>query len=194
MSKSVAIPEARRRSRSPVPTSAAGFCKREVRECFRVPVSRSADATQAWQLARHKHHEDDPARIPRGVPVFWLGGSEGHGHVSISTGAGGHWTTDLIRAGWFDRTGIARVSRTWTSLRLAGWTEDLDGVRLWRDGATLPPRIFTLAADELDAAGDVVHEIDDREAAFARHFGEHTYNGDDLMGRSALAWLGASDE
>lgn len=162
---SVAIKEARRRSRSPVPTSAVGFCKREVRECYRIAVSRSADAAGAWRNAKHKHAESDPASIPRGVPVFWLGGSEGHGHVSISTGEAGHWTTDLVRPGFFDRTGIARVSRTWSNLRLVGWTEDLDDVRVWQDGRSLEPRIFTLAAHELDDGQNLVHEVDDREEA-----------------------------
>lgn len=184
MSKSVAIPEARRRSRSRVPTSALGFCKREVRECYRIPVSRSADAAGAWENARHKHRETDPASIPRGVPVFWLGGSEGHGHVSISTGAAGHWTTDLIRPGFFDRTGIARVSRVWTNLRLVGWTEDFDGVPVWRNGESLAARVFDLEASELDVNLGIVHDIPDDEAAFAEVVGDAA---------ARLSWVHAND-
>lgn len=133
-----AIREARRRSRSLRPTSEPGMCKREVRECLSLSVghvigSRSGDAAEAWRNATHKHHTEDPDSIPRGVPVFWLGGSEGHGHVSISTGSGGHWTTDLLRSGFFDRTGIRLVARKW-GLRLVGWTEDFDGVTVWHGG------------------------------------------------------------
>lgn len=155
----VAIREARRRSRSPVPTSAPGFCKREVRECYRITVSRSASAAQAWQQARIRHPETDPGSIPRGVPVFWTGGSEGFGHVAITTGEGGMWSTDIARSGFFDRAGIRLVARKW-GLRLAGWTEDLDGVRVWRDGQAVGPahveRAFALTADEGAAmvAGD----------------------------------------
>jgi hypothetical protein len=133
-----AIREARRRSRSATPTSEPGFCKREVREVLslavgRVIPSRSGDAADCWANARHKHHTDDPESIPRGVPVFWLGGSQGHGHVSLSTGNAGHWSTDLLRPGWFDRTGIRLVARKW-GLRLVGWTEDYDAVTVYRDG------------------------------------------------------------
>lgn len=199
---SQAIKEARRRSRSPVPTSAPGFCKREVRECYRVPVSRSADAAGAWHIAHVKHHETDPTAIPRGVPVYWLGGSEGHGHVSISTGSAGHWTTDLIRSGFFDRTGIARVSRTWSALRLVGWSEDFDGVRVWDDGPLAAPA-FALGVVDVDEGLDIVHEVDDREEAFARHYGLNDWSGatgigyvdadgkpgGDLMGAAAVEWL-----
>lgn len=165
----IAIREARRRSRSTTPTSAPGFCKREVRECFRIMVSRSADAAQAWRNARFKHPETNPADIPRGVPVFWLGGSEGHGHVAIATGQGGMWSTDILRPGWFDRTGLRLVGRKW-GLRLVGWSEDLDGVRVWQDGKAVGPahvdRVFSLAAADVDGT-ELVHEVDDTEAAFA---------------------------
>lgn len=165
-----AIREARRRSRSTRPTSEAGFCKREVRECYGIAVSRSADAAQAWANAQHKHHETDPGAIPRGVPVFWLGGSGGHGHISIGIGNGGHWTTDLLRTGFFDRTGIRLVSRKWTSLRLVGWTEDLDGVRVWRDGkpvalASRPTGLTGL----VPAPGEsVLEDLDDIEVPEVR--------------------------
>lgn len=167
----LAIREARRRSRSRTPTSAPGFCKREVRECYRITVSRSADAAQAWANARIRHPENDPSSIPRGVPVFWLGGSEGHGHVAIATGESGMWSTDIIRSGYFDRTGINRVARQW-GLRLVGWSEDLDGVRVWKNGKATGPahvdRVFSLSSTEAAAmmvpdrlAGDeVVHDFD----------------------------------
>lgn len=134
----LAIKEARRRSRAPGPTSEVGFCKREVRECLSMqagPInSQSEDAAQCWANAKHRHFTTDPATIPRGVPVFWTGGTEGHGHVSLGIGKGGNFTVDLLRAGFFDRTGIARVARTWRTLTLVGWAEDYDGVRVWRDG------------------------------------------------------------
>lgn len=164
-----AIREARRRSRSSTPTSAPGFCKREVREVLslavgRVIPSRSADAAEAWRNARHKHTTDDPASIPRGVPVFWLGGSAGHGHVSLSTGNSGHWSTDILRPGWFDRTGIRLVGRKW-GLRLVGWTEDFDGVTVYRDGHPVVAKSLarTLLGDavplDFDAVVDEVVEV-----------------------------------
>lgn len=192
---SQAIREARRRSRSSTPTSAPGFCKREVRECYRIAVSRSADAAGAWRNARFKHHETDPMSIPRGVPVFWLGGSNGHGHVSIATGSGGHWTTDLIRPGYFDRTGIARVSRQWPNLRLVGWTEDLDGVRVWDDEplSARAVEVFQLSAGDLTEGLDLVHELDDREAAYVGSMAraeasEHDFDNDPMFA-AAAAWI-----
>lgn len=168
-----AIREARRRSRSATPTSDPGFCKREVRECLslnvgHVIVSRSSDAAQAWANAKRKHPTNDPADIPRGAPTFWLGGSDGHGHVSIATGNGGHWTTDLLRPGFFDRTGIRLVSRKWTSLRLVGWAEDFDGVDVMRGRVPIIAEGArrALVAIPLDFAA-VVPVVDDSERNLA---------------------------
>ena len=176
----VAIREARRRSRSPVPTSAPGFCKREVRECYRILVSRSGSAAEAWHNARIRHPETDPGSIPRGVPVYWTGGSEGFGHIAITTGDGGMWSTDIIRSGFFDRTGIRKVSLKW-GLRLVGWSEDLDGVRVWKDGKAVGPahveRAFALTAAEAElvaAGGHPDPVVPDDEASQGWTFDEET--------------------
>lgn len=163
-----AIKEARRRSRSPVPTSAPGFCKREVRECLRIGVSRSASAAEMWENARHKYRETDPEKFPRGVTPVWEGGSNGDGHVSLSTGSAGHWTTDLMRPGFFDRTGIARVRKVWgPGLRLVGWVGDFDGVLIWTpDDGPLAAPAFQLGVVDVDEGLNVVHDVDDREEAF----------------------------
>jgi hypothetical protein len=156
-----------------VPTSEPGFCKREVRECLslnvgHVIVSRSRSAAEAWENARRKHRTDDPGAIPRGAVPFWLGGSEGNGHTSLAVGMGGHWTTDVVRPGFFDRTGIARVSRSFSpSLHLVGWVEDFDGVDIWHDGK--PIIVGAAARRALVATGldfsAVEHVVDDTEAA-----------------------------
>ena len=126
-----ATKEARRRSKSPTPTSGPGYCLREVRECYGVGPA-APDATSAWENARYKHRETDFTKIPRGVPIFWTGGSGGHGHVAISTGFLARcWSTDIRRSGYFDRVPIAEISERW-GLRLVGWTEDLNGVRVYR--------------------------------------------------------------
>lgn len=125
----LAIRTARARSKSPRPTSEPGYCLREVRECYGVPAA-ALDATQAWDQAKRRHPQTDPRKIPRGVPVFWLGGSGGHGHVAISTGWGRCWSTDILRAGFFDRVPIDAICDRW-GLTLVGWTEDLNGVRVY---------------------------------------------------------------
>lgn len=134
---SKAIRTARARSKSPTPTSTVGYCLREVRECYGVGP-KAGDATEAWHQARFFHTKPKNmseaefiATIPRGVPVFWTGGSSGHGHIAIATGFGGRcWSTDIRRPGYFDRVPIQEITDKW-GLKLAGWTEDLNGVRVW---------------------------------------------------------------
>lgn len=127
---SAAIRTARDRSRAKSPTSEPGMCLREVRECYGVGP-RAEDAAEAWAQAKHKHPETDPRKIPRGVPVFWTGGSGGHGHIAIATGYRGRClSTDILRSGFFDKVPIELVEEKW-GLELVGWTEDLNGVRVW---------------------------------------------------------------
>ena len=78
----------------------------------------------------HKDEESNPDRIPRGVPIFWQGGSANHGQVAIATGFNGNcWSTDIKRPGFFDRCKITQIHED-SHLRLLGWTEDLNGVRV----------------------------------------------------------------
>jgi hypothetical protein len=115
-----------------------GWCLVFVRSCFGVPA-RYGSATEAWTKAEHRHPETDPDKIPRGVPVFWTGGSHGFGHIALSRGGGSCWTTDLIRPGQVDVARIADVHARW-GLTLAGWTEDINGVRVWSPPAPEPAR------------------------------------------------------
>lgn len=124
------ITEARLRSRSPFPTSEPGWCLREVRECFGVH-QLAPTAAAAWGMSKHQHKTADANRIPRRVPVFWTGGSDGAGHIAIGLGDGMCWSTDIRRPGWFDRVPILEVARKWPQLKLVGWTEDLNGVTVW---------------------------------------------------------------
>lgn len=129
MPENSAVKVARLRSKSDHPTSEAGMCLREVRECFGVGPAAD-DAAQAWADAKHKHHETDPHKIPRNVPVFWTGGSHGHGHIAIGTGDSRVWSTDILRSGYFDRVPVTAIHEKW-GLTLVGWTEDLNGERVW---------------------------------------------------------------
>lgn len=106
-----------------------GWCLVFVHDAFGVPA-RYPSAAAAWINAAHKHPETDPHKIPRGVPVFWAGGSHGYGHVAVSRGDGTCWTTDLIRDGQVDVAPIELVRERW-GLTLVGWTEDLNGVTVW---------------------------------------------------------------
>jgi hypothetical protein len=65
-------------------------------------------------------------KVPRGYPVFWSGGSAGHGHIAIAAGDGACWSTDIRRPGYFDRVPIDEIRTAW-GLTLLGWTTDLNG-------------------------------------------------------------------
>lgn len=124
----LAITEARDEHNAGV-TFGVGLCLQRVRLCYHVD-SKYPDAASAWRNAAHRHPQVDPAQIPRGVPVFWTGGSAGHGHIAIATGDGECWSTDILRGGHWDKVPIGLIRRRW-GLTLVGWTEDLNGVRVY---------------------------------------------------------------
>lgn len=125
-----AIARARSRQRAGTRIAGgAGWCLREVRTLYGVPAA-APDATTAWQWAKHKHRTERTSTIPRGVPIFWTGGSKGHGHIAISAGDGDCYTTDLPTSGRWGWVRIDDITRKW-GLDFAGWTEDLNGVRVW---------------------------------------------------------------
>lgn len=126
----LAIRTARARSKATRPTSAAGMCKREVRECYAIGSNGTADAAAAWAASPTKHRETDISKIPRGVPVYWTGGSHGHGHIAISTGWGKVWSTDIMRTGYFDKVPTDLIHARWPDLVLVGWSEHVEGVRV----------------------------------------------------------------
>ena len=113
-----------------------GWCAVFTRSAFGQPAigdydgDGAADAEDMWKAAKHKHPETNPARIPRAVPIFWAGGAGDHGHAAISVGNSLMWSTDLKRTGYVDLVPIDDVRRKW-GLTLLGWTEDLNGVRVY---------------------------------------------------------------
>lgn len=137
MGRSSPIARARVASRATRPTHDIGMCLKAVRECYGIPAlgdfdgDGDADAMDAWKAAKHKHRVSDPRKIPRGVPVFWSGGTRRHGHVAIATGFVGRcWSTDIKRAGFFDKAPIDLITERW-GMTLLGWVEDLNGRRVW---------------------------------------------------------------
>lgn len=102
------------------------MCLGFVRTRFGLPI-RQRSAIGAWRASRHKHYGLPPA----GVPVFWSGGHRGHGHVALSLGHGMIVSTDLPYTGHVTRTTLSAPRRHW-GLHYLGWTEDLEGYRIYR--------------------------------------------------------------
>ena len=109
-------------------TFEVGMCLQRVRLCYGIGP-RAGDAIGAWNAAKSKHRVTDPTLIPRGYPVFWSGGSHGHGHIAISAGSGFCWSTDIRRPGRWDRVPITEIHEKW-GLTLLGYTGDLNGVKI----------------------------------------------------------------
>lgn len=103
-----------------------GFCLRFVRMCFGLDA-KYPDARTGWLQADFRHHNPKPQDIPRGVPIWWLGGK--HGHVAISAGDGMCWSTDIKRRGMVDKVRIEEIHEKW-GYTLAGWSEDINGARV----------------------------------------------------------------
>lgn len=119
-----------RLSRSSRPTTEVGYCLRETREVLGAGPG-APDAIGAWNAAQHKHPVPSTAKIPPGAPLFWSGGSAGHGHVAVKAFKRGQcWTVDFERPGYWNRVRIDDITTDW-HLTFLGWPEDINGVRVY---------------------------------------------------------------
>jgi hypothetical protein len=113
-------------------TNKVGMCAQWTRQQFGVPAlgdfdgDGDADAVDMWKACVLKHHADSEPVPPAGVPVFWSGGSKGHGHAAVSLGGGMVRSTDAWTAGQIGTVPISEVTRRW-GMPYLGWTEDLYG-------------------------------------------------------------------
>ena len=104
------------------------LCLMFTRSCFGV-AAREPNAKRAWETAKHRHATTNAAAIPAGVPVFWKTKTV-NWHVAISIGGGYCYSSDIGGKGKIGRIGITDLSRRWGAT-LLGWTEDLNGVRVY---------------------------------------------------------------
>lgn len=102
-------------------------CLQFVRLALGVP-RKYATARYAWLNAKHRHRSPF-AQIPVGVPVFTQGRNSA-GHVVISLGGGWVRSTDWPKDGKVGRVRLETLLATFQQ-RYLGWTEDLNGVRVW---------------------------------------------------------------
>jgi hypothetical protein len=107
-----------------------GMCAKWTREKYGLPAlgdfdrDGDADAVDMWQACVLKEAGD--RNPPAGVPVFWSGGSKGHGHAAISLGDGFVRTIDRPRSGVVSTVPLAEIEQAW-GLKYLGWTIDLYG-------------------------------------------------------------------
>lgn len=102
----------------------AGMCLWQTQEWMQSPHVYP-DATAQWHGAARQHPGD--RNPPRGAPVFYTGGSSGHGHACISLGDGKIRSTDCTSTYHVSDTDLGWPERTW-GLKYAGWTEDIGNV------------------------------------------------------------------
>lgn len=122
-----------------------GLCLVFVRSCFGVGA-HFPSAAAAWHGAEIRHRQTDGNRVPRGVPYFWTGGSQGFGHVVLTAGGGKCWSNDVDVSGGISLVHINDITRRWGQTP-QGWTEDLNGIRVWT-----PPRLPTVSLSDLGRA------------------------------------------
>ncbi|HEX3828689.1 MAG TPA: hypothetical protein VHV82_15600 [Sporichthyaceae bacterium] len=115
----------------------AHLCLGFVRTTFGLPEVQSS-AIRAWEAAKYKHRRD--ANPPAGVPVFWSGGSSGRGHVAVSLGDGWIVSTDFPYTGHIAKGRLADIAADW-GLNYLGWTEDLEGERIYTPATALLPTV-----------------------------------------------------
>jgi hypothetical protein len=102
-------------------------CLMFVRNALQVP-RRYGTAMSAWRNAKHRHRTPI-SRIPAGVPVFSVGASPS-GHIVLSLGNGWVRSTDWPRDGRVGSVRLTVLLAKWHH-RYLGWSEDLNGVRVW---------------------------------------------------------------
>lgn len=107
-------------------TNAVGMCLRETRVAYNIPGG-VPDASTSWRQAIGRHAGD--RNPPIGAPVFWTGGSRGHGHIAIFAGNGMCRSTDAAGNGRMGTVGLDWPDRTWRT-PYAGWAEGFNGVRI----------------------------------------------------------------
>ena len=114
------------------------MCLKFVRSMYGVPP-KYPSAAVAWQETKRRGRSSPP---PRGVPVWWTGGSRGFGHVAISTGDGYVISTDHPSRGRVGKVAIKAITTAWRQT-YRGWSYDINGVTVYHDtraaGYVAPP-------------------------------------------------------
>lgn len=107
------------------------LCLSFVRQAYGLPAVYGS-AKAAWEGAEDQVTTSRAAGIPRGVPVFYKGGT--YWHVVLSLGDGLCLSNDVRRRGKIDVVRLDAITEAW-GYPIIGWTRDLNGRTL-----PAPPR------------------------------------------------------
>lgn len=125
------------------PQFGANECQERAHLAYGIPTDGTPTAAAWWAKSKYRHPTADPSTAPRGAFHYWIGGSSGAGHVTLSRGGASCWSTDIKRSGFYDITTVEHINAAWPQLHYVGWTEDIDGVRVINatppDPKPLPP-------------------------------------------------------
>lgn len=99
-----------------------------------VDGDRDADAVDGWKSEPLWARHEGDRKPPRGVPLAWSGGSNGHGHRAVSLGGGLVGTIDAPSMGRVGIVPLAWFEQHW-GLKYLGWSETISGVKI-----PLPPK------------------------------------------------------
>lgn len=111
-----------------VSTGYGGLCLQFVRTCFGVGA-KYPSAIAAWNGAQYKHQTSSTSGIPVGAPIFFAGSK--YGHVAVYAGNGNMRTTNSATNRIHTMTVASWVR---AGYHLLGWTEDINGVRIYGGG------------------------------------------------------------
>lgn len=100
---------------------AVGMCGQFCAAMYGYGFSGYNDAVAQWQAVPGTLRRPGSADAPAGCLLFWGGGSQGHGHVAISDGAGGCWSIDISGAGTVSLVDTGTITARW-GLPFLGWS------------------------------------------------------------------------
>lgn len=135
-------------AKAPLPRKGlGGLCLQFTRQAHNV-APKYGYARLAWQQAKKKHRTSSTAQIPVGVPIFMDKPGSRYGHVALYAGNGRMYTTRAST----NQTHLDPVA-LWVSWgwKLLGWTEDLNGVTVYKP----PPASDTGSGSSAGSGGKV---------------------------------------
>lgn len=97
------------------------MCDNFVANMYGYGASGYATAQTHWDSIPGASRHPGDMNAPAGSLMFWQGGSSGDGHVAISDGAGGIYSTDIGGAGTVSHVPASAISQKW-GLGYLGWT------------------------------------------------------------------------